>query len=138
MIIRLTVNDNDCTRYVERFAKGLTNRLLGLVNYVSEDAPIEEKLNAHRDWDRTFKLINPNCTTEKNITLNDKAFLKQQIKMAWSYFITANITKADAENDGLNYLIEHFDTDVDFHFTDKWENGEAVYYFSTANVVLTQ
>ena len=138
MIIRITVNDNDFTEYLEQFASGLNSRLLNLVNLVSEDAPIDEKLNAHIDWDKTFKLLNPNCTNYHNITENDKAFMKQQVNIAWSLFINKHITNEDAEDDGLKYFLDNFECTVGYDFKDMWENGEVVYYFTTNQKYITQ
>ena len=138
MIIRMTVNDNDFSEYLERFASGLNTRLLNLVNRVPDDASIDEKLNAHYDWERIFKLLNPNCTTSKNITENDKAFMCQQINIAWELFISKRITSEDAEDNGLKYLLDNFECNVGYDFKDMWENGEVVYYFTTAQMSVTQ
>lgn len=140
MIIRITVNDNDFTEYLERFSKNLDSKLLSLVEIICSDdnIPVDEKINAHRDWDRTFKLLNPNCTTSKNITENDKAFMRQQINIAWELFISKHITSEDAEDNGLKYLLDNFECNVGYDFKDMWENGEAVYYFTTAQMHITQ
>ena len=138
MIIRMTVNDNDFTEYLEQFASGLNTRLLNLVNSVSKDATIDEKLNAYKDWDRTFTLLNPNCTTSKNITENDKAFMNRQVDRAWSLFISKHITSEDVEDNGLEYLIDSFECSIGYDFKDMWENGEVVYYFTTNQKYIEQ
>ena len=95
-------------------------------------------MDAHRDWEQTFKLLNPNCTNARNFTDADETFICDQVKKCWINYITQNISKTDAKDDGLNYFIHNFICRASFAFYDKWENGEAVYYFTNGNNVICQ
>lgn len=135
MIIKLTVNDNDFSELLENFAKSLTNRLLGLVNTIPEDAPVDDKIQAHRDWDRTFKLLNPNVTTVTEQGDENEQFLCKQVIKCWTRFLR---DRSDLDFEEKAYLLKDFDVSIHWIYMDKWENGEAVYYFTKSNVVINQ
>ena len=138
MIIRLTVNDNDYSYFLETFAEGLLSRINNLPAHISSDASIEDKLQAHKDWERTFDIINPNTTTADNITEDDKQFMCSRVKKAFEFYLSKSFSKdMDAEHT-REYLYSNFECSVGYDFKDMWENGEAVYYFSTANVIICQ
>ena len=135
MIIRGTVNDNDFSESLEAFAKSLNSRMLGLVNCVPADASVDVKIQAHRDWQRIFDLINPNCTNKDNFSDDDRSFIISKVTQAWKNFVKH--WHVDQEDD-RDYLINNFECTVSFNFTEMWENGEAVYYFTTAQTAICQ
>ena len=138
MIIRLTVNDNDYSTYLERFAESLISRLSNLSNIVPKDVTIGEKLKAHKDWERTFDIINPNTTTSDNITEDDKEFMCDRIRKAFYLYLSKSFMKEIDAEETRKYLFEHFECSVGYDFKDMWENGEAVYYFTKTNAVIVQ
>lgn len=138
MIIRLTVNDNDYSTYLERFAEGLLSRLNNLPNILPDDTLVGDKLKAHKDWERTFDLINPNTTTADNITEEDKQFMCDRVRKAFEFYLSKSFTKAIDAEETREYLALHFECSVGYDFKDMWENGEAVYYFTKANTTISQ
>lgn len=138
MIIRMSVNDNDYSYSLERFAEGLLSRINNLPNILPPDATIEAKLQAHKDWERTFDIINPNTITADNITEEDKQFMCGRVRKAFEFYLSKSFTKSMDAEEIREYLSSNFECSVGYDFKDMWENGEAVYYFSTANIVIRQ
>lgn len=130
MIIRLTVNDNDFTQELEKFADSLFMKMLEID--CAEDASLEEKLNAHKRWEEVFRLLNPNVTTQ--LGKEDKIFLKAALVLKWHKFVDT-LQKSDHTK---KYLKDNFSVSFSFQFKDQWENGEVLYYFTTAQKWLTQ
>lgn len=130
MIIRLTVNDNDFTQEIEKFADDLFMKMLEID--CAEDASLTEKLNAHKRWEEVFRLLNPNITTQ--LSKEDKIFLKAVLVLKWHKFVDT-LPKSDHTK---KYLKDNFNVRVSFQFKDQWENGEVLYYFTTAQKWLTQ
>jgi hypothetical protein len=138
MIIRLSVSDNDFSGHLEHFATNLYTKLSALTDNIikntnDKDLMIEE----HGNWKRTWDLLNPNITTEANLTEEDKLWLAERVKRAIHYWAEGRVRDKFMEEDEAASL-EDLEVTIGFDFKDMWENGEAVYYFSTANVIICQ
>lgn len=138
MIIRLSVNDNDFSEHLEHFATNLYTKLSLLTdkliaNTEDKDLMIQE----HYNWQRTWDLLNPNITTKDNITENDKTWLAERVKLACNLWVDQRVKDGFMEEDE-SFSVEDLEVTIGYDFTDMWENGEAVYYFSTANTILCQ
>ena len=126
MIIRLSVNDNDYQSFLEKFASKLFINL-------GEDGEELTVENAVEKWDTQKKInqiLNPNIHYE--MTKEDEVFLEQQIRKSFAYF---------CENRKLSskdYLVKNFSVKFMKSMTDKWENGEACYWFQQSGAVVTQ
>ena len=132
MIIRLSVADNDFSEHLENFTKNLFSRLLGMTEVLSNKLEvIDDKLQEHYNWQRTFNLFNPNITTEANLTEEDKLWLTERIKTCLSLW-------AERLDEDDRAFVEDLEVTIGYDFKDKWENGEAVYYFSNSGSVICQ
>lgn len=140
MIIRLSLNDNDYSEELEKFASNLYSKVSNLTNKICKETNDRDlMIKEHHNWERTFELFNPNCTTEANLTDEDKIWLAERIKLAFDYWVKGRVADGWVNADEAGYLLgKDLQVSVGFDFKDMWENGEAVYHFSTANVVLTQ
>lgn len=132
MIIRMTLNDNDFTQEIERFAKNLFDRL-----YWAKDASFYD--NDYSKWYQVYKaqeelqkLLNPNITD--SLTDEDKITIKAKVFLEWWDFVDGLNFKEDTKK----YLKKDFECSISYDFKDKWENGEVVYYFTTNQKYITQ
>jgi hypothetical protein len=138
MIIRLTVNDNDFSGHLEHFATNLYTKLSMLTDKLiaatdDKDLMIQE----HKNWQRTWDLLNPNITTEATITEEDKLWLAERVKLTCKLWFEQRVKDHFMEEDEA-LSVEDLEVTIGYDFKDMWENGEAVYYFSTANVIICQ
>lgn len=131
MIFRITVNDNDFTDILERFANNLFDRI-----YWAKDKPEMDSTEwyekIYKPKQEIQKLMNPNITS--NLTDEDKVVLRAAVFLEWCDYVD-NLPNRD---DTKEYLKKNFEVSVGFDFTDKWENGEAVYYFTTNQKWISQ
>ena len=132
MIIRITVNDNDYTADLERFADNLFDRV-----YWAKDIPEEmdfgewyEKI--YKPKQEVQKLMNPNIAS--NLTDEDKVVLRAAVFLEWCDYVDGL-----SESERIKECLKNdFEVSVGFEFTDKWENGEVVYYFTTNQKWISQ
>jgi hypothetical protein len=138
MIVRLSVSDNDFSGHLEHFATNLYLRLSALTDHiVAETEDKDLMIQAHHDWQRTWDLLNPNVTTEATLKEEDKLWLAERVKLALQYWVKKRVAEGRMEEDEAAFA-EDLEVTVGYDFKDMWENGEAVYYFSTANTILCQ
>lgn len=138
MIIRLTVNDNDFSGHLEHFATNLYTKLSMLTDKLI--ATMDDKdimIQEHKNWQRTLELLNPNITTEDTITEEDKLWLVERVKLTCRLWVEQRVREGFMEEDEA-LSVEDLEVTIGYDFKDMWENGEAVYYFSTANIILCQ
>lgn len=138
MIIRLTVNDNDFSGHLEHFATNLYTKLSMLTDRLI--ATMDDKdlmIQEHKNWQRTLELLNPNITTEATITEEDKLWLTERVKLTCKLWVEQRVREGFMEEDEA-LSVEDLEVTIGYDFKDMWENGEAVYYFSTANVIICQ
>ena len=133
MIIRMTVEDNDYTEMLEKFANNLFERL-----YIESSLV----LNEFYDSETLHKLIETEETIRKtmwaesmdDITDEAKTLLKAKLVIIWGKYVDS-IEQEDRIKD---YLKRDFTVSFSFNFEDKWENGEVVYYFTHADKWISQ
>ena len=131
MIFRITVNDNDFTDVLEKFANNLFDRI-----YWAKDKPEMDSTEwyekIYKPKQEIQKLMNPNITS--NLTDEDKVVLRAAVFLEWCDYVD-NLPNRDNTKE---YLKKNFEVSVGFDFTDKWENGEVVYYFTTNQKWISQ
>lgn len=134
MIIRMTVRDNDYTQFLESFSNGLFNKIY----FDSRLRKSPEELGRDLWWElneverKVQELLNPNIT--ESLTTEAKTILKAVVFDRWCKFVDA----CSKEEHVKDYLKKTFKVSFGYTFTDKWENGEVVYYFTTAQKWISQ
>ena len=131
MIVKMTVKDNDFGDILENFARNLNNRITKLPRNI-EKMEREEQLEYIRLLRKIDRLMNPNVT--ENHTEEEKQLLIEKIKEVFSTYVK-NVCKDKSDAD---YLIGKFKVEIIESMTDKWENGEMVYWFQHSGVVINQ
>lgn len=125
MIIRLSVKDNDfqevLEKYLSRFFLNIEQTREVTIENVCDEWDIHKKIN---------DILNPN--NAHILTSEDKVFLKNQIKDSFSFWCK-NRYPEEEEYLSKNLTIQFLDS-----MTDKWENGEACYWFQHSGTVITQ
>ena len=122
MIIRMTLDDNDFTEFIEKFADRL---FLNLMHYVPENPDDIIEMN-----DAIAKLL----VTQEKYSPDIIAFCVGIIEELWyKYVKECSELKTDTE-----YLINKFKVSMSTTYEEKWENGEAVYYFTSNQHYITQ
>lgn len=128
MIIRLSVNDNDFTQQIEPYMKNF-------VCYIRElmpeqdlgENPTFEQVYAWRLRDKRINsIMNPNITAI--LTDKDKKYIVQQVRNTFVTYCDNHFDKDTAE-----YLKKNLNVKVLSRVEDKWENGEAIYWFQHAD-----
>ena len=132
MIIRLTVNDNDFSSIVMRYFGDFWMRMLELHpdNCLSDKASYEELSSWRHRENKIRSIMNPN--SDRELTDEEKEFLVEQVKRTFGQYID-RWYNSDAE-----YLKKNLKVEVIESFTDKWENGEAFYWFQHSNKAINQ
>lgn len=120
MILRITVNDNDFTEYLEQFAKDPT-----ITHFFCTT-----ELPEYSGWD-TMKKMNKFRElfygTEKYTTEQIQE-LVDGIKLHWELWVRHELQLEDHQDDDTReYLIKNFKVKFQKSLTPKWENGEVVY-----------
>lgn len=69
--------------------------------------------------------------------------LLEKVYELWNQYLLKDFNYSeydDGDDDELTreYLLNNFEASLSCTFTDKWENGEVVYYFNNAHTWLTQ
>ncbi len=125
MIIRITVNDNDYYYEIMGFIRSMWNFR------ENKNLSVSEKIDAHNRHYDIINLINPN--NSKTLTEEDKKTIISYVKEQFVKYANSNI-----KEDTRKYLIESLEIKILKTFTDKWENGEAFYWFQHSNRVVNQ
>ena len=120
MIIKMTVKDNDFGDILENFARNLNNRITKLPINIEEMEWFEQL--------ECMKLLTENHTEE------EKELLIRKIKETFSTYVK-DVCKDESD---VDYLIGKFKVEIIESMTDKWENGEMVYWFQHSGLVINQ
>lgn len=126
MIIRLSVSDNDFQELLEKYASNLFFNL-------GEDGEKLTTDNAIEKWhmqDKINQILNPNIG--KKMTKEDEEFLEERIRKSFAYFCEKR------KPSSKDYLVSKLTVKFLKSMTDKWENGEACYWFQHSGTVVTQ
>lgn len=122
MIVKITVKDNDFSDLLVEFCKNFwTYTVLG----------VDEK---DFEFDRHIRfrnMLNPN--EERELTSDEKFALLKRIKDAFQKYISTRKSE-----DTVQYLMKHLVISIQNSFTDRWENGEAVYWLQHSGAVVNQ
>lgn len=130
MIIRLSVNDNDYTEELERFALSLNN-LIRFLEYPT-NASLEEMEQAIERKEKIDQILNQD-TLKKYATFKEISWLENVVVDAWKEYLTKHV---DA-NEG-RHIYDALEVDIEYYFVESDENGEAVYYFTKTGRFITQ
>ena len=68
------------------------------------------------------------------LTKEDKILIKLAINTAWIKYID----RLHKEEKTKDYVKDNLKIKIGFDYTDQWENGEAVYYFTMSQIYITQ
>lgn len=124
MILRITVNDNDFTQYLEQFAQDpaiVNYTRIRIDNKTLSTDELLEFFNSHQRFSELFYntiKYTPELATElcNMITKNWELFVKYMLKLEkWQ------------DEDTREYLIKNFEVKFQKSLTPKWQNGEVVY-----------
>lgn len=122
MIVKITVKDNDFSDLLVDFCKNFwTYIVLGMDE---NDFEFDRHI-------RFRNMLNPN--EERELTSDEKFALLKRIEDAFRQYITARKSE-----DTVKYLMKHLTISIQNSFTDRWENGEAVYWLQHSGVVVNQ
>lgn len=130
MIIKITVHDNDFTPMLYNFAQDIIKKYpikqhsrkaleeKGVVDFKEQ---VLYEMQYHQNEKRWNRLMQGNY---KDYSDQDKSFVCQVLKAAWSDYVQFNPAK--------EYLNQHFDCQICAAVTDTWYNGEMIYIFPGA------
>ena len=130
MIIRLSVNDNDYTEELEKFALSLNN-LIRFLKYPT-NASLEEMEQAIERKEKINQILNQD-TLKKYATFKEISWLENVVVDAWKEYLLKYV---DA-NEG-RHIYDALEVDIRYYFVESDENGEAVYYFTKTGRFITQ
>ena len=123
MLLRITVNDNDFTEYLEQFAEDI--ELFEYTRKLSADNMSIDALYEHIKSKERFRELFHN--TEK-YTPELAEELCDLIRKHWEIWVTSCLKlKEWQDDDTREYLIKEFNVKFQKSLTPKWENGEVVY-----------
>ena len=128
MIIRLSVNDNDFTQQIEPYVKNFVCYIRELMpeQDLGESPTFEEVYNWRQRYKEINRLMNPNSSVV--LTDKEKRVIVSQIKRTFGVYCDNHFDK-----DTANYLKKGLNVKVLTRIEDKWENGEAIYWFQHAD-----
>ena len=128
MIIGLSVNDNDFTQQIEPYVKNFVCYIRELMpeQDLGENPTFEEVYNWRQRDKEINRLMNPNSSVV--LTDKDKRVIVSQIKRTFGVYCDNHFDK-----DTANYLKKGLNVKVLTRIEDKWENGEAIYWFQHAD-----
>ena len=129
MIIRLSVNDNDYTEELEKFALSLNN-LLRFIEW-PKDASLEEAEKIIEQKEKIDQILSP-VSTKKYPTFSELKWLEDLINNKWKEYVKTWCRQE------VELLKDDLEIDCQFYFVESNENGEAVYYFTKTGRFITQ
>lgn len=130
MIIKITVRDNDFTQILERFATKLFDRLYFGSEPKSDN--IDEEIASYRAKEELRRLLNPNIT--EKLSQDEKAVIRAAVGTEWWKFVET----LSKEEHTKEYLRKNFLVSISERFTERWENGESVYFFTMSQKWISQ
>lgn len=134
MIIRMTVNDNDFGYVLDR--------MMAHFYHAVTDAPYIGIEIGKSDFEATSKaldevwrlnsIMNPNNDDPR--TKEDLEFLVENVKKAFNNIVD----KSSEEDSTKDYLKRNLKVEILTSVEDKWENGEAYYWFQHSGKYISQ
>ena len=120
MILRITVNDNDFTEYLERFAEDPTITHFFCTTKLPEysDWQTIKKMERFRELFYSTEKYTPELVNE----------LIEGVKLRWELWVKHELKLAEWQDDDTrDYLIKNFKVKFQKSLTPRWENGEVIY-----------
>lgn len=133
MIVRITFGDNDL--HDELIAIGNTIPYLDLCKIIDvsrSDLTKEDIFENLTTSSRYDKLRNPN--NQKNLNEDDIKFLSATYRK----FCEHTIDLLVVNDSDKSYMKERLSVEIVPSYSEKWENGEVLYWFSYSNVIIVQ
>lgn len=130
MIIKITVKDNDFTQILERFATELFDRLY--FGFEPKSDNIDEIVASYRAEKELQRLLNSNI--KEKLSQDEKAVIKANVVTEWWKFVET----LNKEEHTKEYLRKNFLVSISERFTERWENGESVYFFTMSQKWISQ
>lgn len=144
MIIRLTVNDNDFTQVLEKY---LNNKIFNLtLDLMDKAQKLQEKREANKNDEKVLNKYRKameayadaesklrevfNVNNHNPLTTEEKDFLKERLQTSFDYYIKRYNKPQE--------LVGKLRVKISDTFTDKWENGEVVYWLQSSNTLVVQ
>lgn len=133
MIIRVTVNDNDFYYVMMGFMRNMWN-------FKRSNKPIEEKtieeveaeIERYTEHEKILQSINPN--NDKKLTTEEEQTLIKYLHKRFAEYIES----VNKESGTKDYLKRNLEIKIQKSLTDRWENGEAFYWFQHSNSIVNQ
>lgn len=135
MIIKYTLNDNDFTQVIEKHLEEYGPFLATLHRTIDDSIEFNDNV---RKYDEMSK-DNPE---RKEL----KQKLVKTIKQRFKDYINSIKQNSNWQTDGMNaedlidskqYIFENIRVNIVNSISDKWQNGEVVYYFTSNQKYLT-
>ena len=121
MLLRITINDNDFTEYLEQFAE---DPAICVYTRFRKDLSQDEMLEFFKHNDR-FRELFYNTDKYTPDLINE---LCESIKYNWELFVKYILHLEEWQDDDTReYLIKNFKVKFQKSLTPRWENGEVVY-----------
>lgn len=133
MIIRATVNDNDFYYVMFSFMRSMwnfkrSNKDITKMSIEETEAEVERLI----EHEKILQLVNPN--NDKKLTTEEEQTLIKYLHKRFAEHLEATSKEPDTNE----YLKRHLEIKIQKSFTDKWENGEAFYWFQHSRIVVNQ
>lgn len=129
MIIKLTLNDNDYGEVISLYFQNFISNLLYTSvigsNIYDDEILMEWKLMKKLEW-----LLNPN--NDIVYTEEQKQFIIDRIRTSFNRHISKY------RPDSQSYIMNNLEISIIDSMEDKWENGEAWYWFQHSDTYLNQ
>ena len=133
MIIRMTIEDNDYTELLEDFVEDLREHFFQYSKkYLADSSTFDNFYDIFECEEVLRKTMW--AQSPRDLTFSGPELLKQRLHELWSDYVDSG----EQEPDEKALLKKDFKTDLSFTYEEKWENGEVVYYFTTANKWISQ
>lgn len=139
MIIKINFNDNDYQELVENYLKRFNmNILYDLSAQLDKEEMSWSCIKTYQNaQEKSNCILNPNI--DYKVTADDYDWLRERIKTSLKEYLFRNPRLNELSKE---YIEKHFIKEMDISFPrafyDKWENGEAGYWFSHSGTVVIQ
>lgn len=129
MIIKMSVTDNDFTQDIEKFCDELILNLCYKAIPKDIYSEYEKILAFYKTQEEIRRLL-----AKEKLTEDDKTVIKYAVFECWCKYVDDKEWTEHTKK----YLKDNFKCSILSKFTDRWENGEVVYYFTTNQKWITQ
>ena len=133
MIIRMTVEDNDFTELLEDFTGDLREHFFQYTrSYLKDSSTFDNFYDIFETEEKIRRAMWAQAPdVPDNASLNA---LEERLHTLWDKYIDSG----EQEDNEKESLKRDFKVSFGFKFEEKWENGEVIYYFTTADKWISQ